>query len=668
MRRQTMENDSIISTTACNRDVTKQCPSPTQDCSDIVNVSIFFDGTGNNKLADEQPRRWSNPARLWFATQMRKEKNNFPIYIAGVGTKFNGTAANWIDGAEIAMQDKAFGNAGGGGGTHRTEFALTNVNDSLRQVLINNANKLGTSTKAYVEQSKDKSLQELSDALLSHRLIKIINISIFGFSRGAALARAFTNDFLKKCNTDEHGILKYNDFPVRINFMGLFDTVASFGVPSANMDGLGGEKNLKISSHVERCVHFVAAHELRFSFPVDLIRQKGKLQLNWSEIAFPGVHSDVGGGYEPETQGIRNNYSRIPMRAMMEEAVRHGVRMYSYEELKKTSKVLFTARYEIEKKTENSFLNYMACINVKGSMEEVVDEHMKALYSAYGTMTRKSMVTPDLIASKNSVGHHFIGHVGMAREAESLLHAGKAVGLMAEQAGKSVGMMLITPVAGIPQSIQFSGTVYTQIVRPEAWRLKAWNKDAEPAVLSFIKDWVHDSKVGFIMSVEPFSYFRARGMTECSHNVLAQGLQWLDTNAEALKGGIIKIYHTTEGVVVETWHQGKLVATKTYRVGEKFVVDTVRAGEKYTVEVYQTSKNVVVSTVDAGQKMIVSSVDIVQKKAASMMDTAQKNAAEVAQKVEQTAKQAADSAGKTVDEGMKTVEDAWGVTKKFLHL
>ncbi len=62
--------------------------------------SFFFDGTGNNKDADEELKKWSNPARLWrngieFALDEAKKspsniQNNYAIYVSGVGTRFNG--------------------------------------------------------------------------------------------------------------------------------------------------------------------------------------------------------------------------------------------------------------------------------------------------------------------------------------------------------------------------------------------------------------------------------------------------------------------------------------------------------------------------------------------------------------------------------------------------
>jgi hypothetical protein len=685
--------DRIETAQACNRDCPASVPAAKQDCSSVVHIGLFFDGTGNNKDVDEKPKKWSNVARIWYSAAMAAtetaEKNIYPIYVSGVGTPFNGTATGWIDKTQVVVEDTAFGNAGGAGGTRRTEFGQANVNDALRQVLLNNATKLGGATKDYAEKSKNKSLSELSQALGAHRLIKVINLSIFGFSRGAALARAFSNDFINLCEKDKHGKLLYKKVPVRIHFMGLFDTVASFGAPSANMDGLFSEKRLAVPTLAERCVHYVAAHELRFSFPVDLIRQRGQLMPSWTETVYPGVHSDVGGGYMPlateggndnsANQGITNNYARIPMRDMMSEAVKSGVRIFSYSDIEKTNEPIFLSRFAVEPKTQELYNNYMASVAPNGSIEQVIAAHMKALYSAYGTMTRKGIKTADVVQKESSLGNRLIGHDSMAREAELLLNPGKAI---------VHDVKTVSPLKATTRAVRFVGEKYGQVVDPEAWRLEAWKATANDHVVSFVKNLVHDSKSGFLMSIEPFSYFRPRGMTESSHNILAQGLQWLDKSMDAVKEGVIKVYHTAQGVVVETWNKGVLIATRTYKVGEKFVIDTVHAGEKYAVEVYQTSKEVVISTVETGQRVIVSSINTVQKKATELADAAekkstelmnaaekkstelmhaaQKGASDMAHQVSEGAKQISESVGNTIDAGMSAVENGWKASKAAL--
>ena len=44
-------------------------------------------------------------------------------------------------------------------------------------------------------------------------------------------------------------------------------------------------------------------HENRAAFPVELLRTGSGLPANCQEFAFPGMHSDTGGGYEPDEQG-----------------------------------------------------------------------------------------------------------------------------------------------------------------------------------------------------------------------------------------------------------------------------------------------------------------------------------------------------------------------------
>ncbi|MVW59118.1 DUF2235 domain-containing protein [Massilia sp. NEAU-DD11] len=670
------KHDKLIAAQSSNRDAPDAKPSPKQNCSDVVNISVFFDGTGNNKSVDEPLMRWSNPARLWRATQYLvddDDSSNYAIYVSGVGTPFNGTATDWIDKKLMKIQDGDVAGLGAGaGGTRRTDYGEARVNDRLRKVLSQSAAKLNLSLQPYIEKGKPANIKELAKALEAHGLITIINLSIFGFSRGAALARAFSNEMLKQTARGPDGVLRYNGVPIRFNFMGLFDTVASFGAPAKNADMPFDEKNLVVPQAIERCVHFVAAHELRFSFPVDLIRKDGKLMPNWTETAYPGAHSDVGGGYEPVCQGISNNYARIPMRDMMHEAVKSGVRLVDYDDIKKIDAVVFRSRFEIMPDTLNAYAKYMNLIGSHATVEQSVTAHMKALYSAWGTMTRRKIKTPDLIEAESRSGtFKKVGHPGIAAEADAFL-ATEAI----EQKIQNK-----SPLSPLPRAMNVEYRLNGFVVLPAKWRLDAWQATAAEPTLNFIQFYVHDSKAGFLHALEPFSYFTARGMAESSRNVLARGLDWMDDTLTAIKNGVVKVYHRAEGVVVETWEEGKLIATHTYRVGEKFVVDTVRAGVNYTVEVYQTSKQVIISTVKRGQQMVITSIDMAKKQASAATEATQKKAAELADATQRKVGEFADatqkmanevgnqvyngaagaarSVGEAVDTGMQAVEEGW---------
>ncbi|MFX5634252.1 hypothetical protein ABTE18_20540, partial [Acinetobacter baumannii] len=63
----------------------------------------------------------------------------------------------------------------------------------------------------------------------SQRKIVQINVSVFGFSRGAAEARACTH-WLHELFTPSGGAFEIAGVPIRIGFLGIFDTVASVGI------------------------------------------------------------------------------------------------------------------------------------------------------------------------------------------------------------------------------------------------------------------------------------------------------------------------------------------------------------------------------------------------------------------------------------------------------
>ncbi len=76
---------------------------------------------------------------------------------------------------------------------------------------------------------------------------------------------------------------------------------------------------------MQRVVHFTAAHEQRLNFPLTRIRA----QCPHTEHVYPGVHSDVGGGYGLRSQGRSPGegglLSQIPLMHMHKAARAAGV-------------------------------------------------------------------------------------------------------------------------------------------------------------------------------------------------------------------------------------------------------------------------------------------------------------------------------------------------------
>lgn len=313
-------------------------------CQLILRIAFFFDGTGNNREADEATDEHSNVARLFKAHPLTKAQEGlYAFYIPGLGTYFKDVGDPGTD-----SKGAAFGSFG--------------------------------------EKRLAHAMKQLEDTIAFHGASKIaeIRIALFGFSRGAALARAFANRIYAHC---KYGTKGYHwgsiNKPCSIYFMGLFDTVASVGLPASTSDlsyeiasksltldeGLARRRKgylqtgldniafgaqpgadptqavydghmswgneLAIPPIVSNVRHILAMNEMRNSFPADTVAMSRALPPGAYEMVCPGVHSDVGGGYRPGEGGksVRAELmlSKIPLRQIYDYACAAGVPLLSLD-------------------------------------------------------------------------------------------------------------------------------------------------------------------------------------------------------------------------------------------------------------------------------------------------------------------------------------------------
>ncbi|MFC5476299.1 T6SS phospholipase effector Tle1-like catalytic domain-containing protein [Paraherbaspirillum soli] len=331
-------------------------------CQCFVKIGLFFDGTNNNRIRDEPLKCHTNIVKLFNAHKAvdgigdyLQQPHHYRIYIPGLGTRFPENR-EWRE----SQEGKAFGK----GGQARILYALLEVYNAVYQS-INDGVKMFEDHEITAKLQQYAQDVDTGDPLrdahdprpdrrswfgdlskeLDKRLRKVraerplpripnISLNVFGFSRGAVQARAFCywfNDLLQKDGT-------FASMPAEIKFLGLFDSVASIGpansvaesTPIFWADGhfVWAKEILQpLPDCVKHSVHYIAAHEQRRNFPVTRVKQGagGKVL----EYLYPGVHSDVGGGYAPGEQGKSRSMdlllSQIPLLHMHHAATVAGV-------------------------------------------------------------------------------------------------------------------------------------------------------------------------------------------------------------------------------------------------------------------------------------------------------------------------------------------------------
>lgn len=113
-------------------------------------------------------------------------------------------------------------------------------------------------------------------------------IVVFGFSRGAALARKFVSEILA------------DDAQREVSFLGVYDTVAAMNGIHRRSEAISSDvlfENGALNERMRRAVHLVALDEERVAFTPTLINRDRDGGDRILEVWMPGIHSDVGGGY-----------------------------------------------------------------------------------------------------------------------------------------------------------------------------------------------------------------------------------------------------------------------------------------------------------------------------------------------------------------------------------
>ncbi|WP_439886803.1 T6SS phospholipase effector Tle1-like catalytic domain-containing protein [Pseudomonas sp. MBLB4123] len=324
-------------------------------CCEIpqIIVGIFFDGTGNNKENDRKSstRALTNIAKLSDLYDQDNE-TKFLIYTQGIGT---------LESKDDSLLGLGFG-IGSTGGEARLHEARTRLHDLVLKKL-------------------PQSVGE-------------IVFDVFGFSRGAALARHFVNmirhglpDFNGKKETVSLWDVKLNPnllmarkpysqhqggrkgpprrvvdvYPrstvkTRVRFVGLYDSVGSFYWPGNDDEG-NFNLNLKAES-AQYVYHLVAGQEVREKFPLTSVKNGAAAPSHFVELTGVGVHSDIGGGYADPARDSAN----------IERVVRERYSLSGFDPKERAQKHAFIAQARAK-----AAANGWTC-EVRGNTVYLIDE------------------------------------------------------------------------------------------------------------------------------------------------------------------------------------------------------------------------------------------------------------------------------------------------------
>ena len=290
------------------------CELPVTPFNVKVRICVFFDGTNNNKYNVNAGKMYgpspdpessygadySNIARLSNAFQFYKKKYDiqFALYVVGAGTGG--------DDQDVVAWGKGITNEGKKSADNRAKDTGRTMDNSMEGAtatgvsgITNRVNQACKKVRDEIERRIKVFRKKKKFTKTAPAIIESVELDAFGFSRGAAKARHFVYRVLEIEPFRNLGLAnELRTIPhvqavhqVKFVFLGLYDTVSSFGV---NFTDDVKQLRLNLMNRVDRVVHLCAADEHRINFALTDITSAGSKGV---EIFLPGVHSDVGGGY-----------------------------------------------------------------------------------------------------------------------------------------------------------------------------------------------------------------------------------------------------------------------------------------------------------------------------------------------------------------------------------
>lgn len=258
--------------------------------------------------------------------------------------------------------------------------------DDLRGYAFGKGKKSGVKKK--VEEGIKDIVSQVTEKIKKDKVIELLTVDVFGFSRGAAGARYFIHVLLEgdgkyvkiKERLKDKG---YQIETVEVCFAGLFDTVSSYGFSLFGDSYANNTEELKLKSvrKAKHVIQLAAADEHRENFSLTNINCAFN---NGSQIFLPGAHSDIGGGYRDmgkEMQIVFKTTHKNDVESQVKYLVDSG--WYNKNQLK-----IKTYHYTVHKRREKRYV-------IEAKRDKIKNEYSKIPLHIMAEQSRKNTLKID---------------------------------------------------------------------------------------------------------------------------------------------------------------------------------------------------------------------------------------------------------------------------------
>lgn len=266
-----------------------------------VRLSLFFDGTGNNRVNTNHRLK----AEEFVTTPETLKSQKVLDEYADEGSSY------YNDHSNVSRLENHIEKSAAGYDYYFSIYTegIGTVDSDSDTFLGNVMGKGGAGVKGKVNKGLLTGISTIQEMIPRKEIIELLTVDTFGFSRGAAAARycvyrvlhseaqPYPNQPKRPLKARLKALGRQVD-KVEVKTVGVFDTVSALGIAYIDMSDVAA-LHLDAIREAQAVLHLAAAEEYRICFSLTNIDSAVSSGKGW-EVFLPGAHSDIGGGYVHE--------------------------------------------------------------------------------------------------------------------------------------------------------------------------------------------------------------------------------------------------------------------------------------------------------------------------------------------------------------------------------